>query len=288
MGKTLGYVIVSPAKDEESYIEFTIQSVIKQSIKPVLWVIVDDGSKDKTPEIVRHWSDVYSFIQLLRNPGNGDRQPGARVVRAFNYGYKVAKAIPHDLVVKLDCDLSFEADYFEKILKRFQENKQLGIASGVYFERNKNGLWEEIQMPWYHAAGACKVVRRTCFEEIGGFIAAAGWDTLDEIRAMTKGWHTGHFRDLEIKHHKAEGSGIGIIKTSIMHGEIFYRLGGNKLFLLAKSLRRMTKKPYVTAGLALIWGYLRSALTFKKLLVTPMEAQFYNVLLRKRLLKLYN
>ena len=93
------------------------------------------------------------------------------------------------------------------------DDHRLGIASGVYLEMGVDGAWKEVVMPSYHAAGACKVLRRTCFEEIEGFIVAAGWDTVDEIRAMTLGWKTRHFIDLQMKHHKFEGSGIGTIRT---------------------------------------------------------------------------
>jgi biofilm PGA synthesis N-glycosyltransferase PgaC len=284
MKKSYAYVIVSPAKDEERYIELTLESVVSQTVKPALWVIVDDGSQDRTAEIISQWSLRHSFIELVQNGNVGARQPGARVVRAFNSGYRKAVEVPHDFLVKLDCDLSFDPDFFEKILGRFLEDERLGIASGVYLELKGRGLWKEVRMPRYHAAGACKVIRRTCFEEIGGFVAAPGWDTVDEIRAMTRGWRTGHFRDLTMKHHKTEGSGIGVIKTSIMHGEIYYRTGGSKLFFLAKILRRMATKPYLAAGLALGWGYLKSALTHKELLVTEAEARYYKALLRERLM----
>ena len=284
MEKSLPYVIVSPAKDEERNIELTLESVVRQTMKPALWVIVDDSSRDRTPEIIRQWSRRHSFIELVQNGSPGKRQPGARVVQAFNLGYRAAVETHHDFLVKLDCDLSFEADYFEKLLGRFLENKRLGIASGVYLELNGEGLWKEVRMPRYHAAGACKVIRRSCFVEIGGFVAAPGWDTVDEIRAMTRGWHTGHFRDLIMRHHKTEGSGIGVIKTSVMHGEIYYRTGGSKLFFLPKILRRMATKPYLVVGLALGWGYLKSALRQKERLVTDAEARYYKALLRKRLM----
>ena len=146
-----------------------------------------------------------------------------------------------------------------------------------------DGDWKEVVMPSYHAAGACKVIRKKCFEEIGGFIVAAGWDTVDEIRAMALGWKTGHFPDLQMKHHKSEGSGIGTIRTSVMHGEIYYLTGGGKLFFLLKVLHRMRSKPYVIGALALSWGYLRALWKRKTPLVTEAEARCYQGLLSERL-----
>ncbi len=277
------YIIISPVKDEERHVELTLQSVVRQTLKPVSWVIVDDGSKDRTPEIIRRYISAHPFIRLVRNPHAGIRQPGSAVIRAFNCGYETLGASDYDFIVKLDCDLSFEPDYFENLLGRFVDNDRLGVASGVYLEMGQSGAWKEVLMPSYHAAGASKVLRRKCFDEIGGFIVAAGWDTVDEIRAMASGWTTGHFVDLQMKHHKPEGSGIGMVRTSRMHGEIFYLTGGGKLFFLLKVLHRMGKKPFVIGALALSWGYMKALFKRKRLLVTKAEATCYQRLLRKRL-----
>ncbi len=277
------YVVISPVKDEERYIELTLESVIAQTLKPVLWVIADDGSRDSTKEIIRQYLPKHPFIRLVENSNSGIRQPGAAVIRAFNFGYSSTGETVYDFIVKLDCDLSFERDYFEKLLQRFNDDQSLGIASGVYFEKGNNGAWREIIMPSYHAAGACKVIRRKCFEEIGGFIVAAGWDTVDEIRAMTRGWKTRHFKDLQIRHHKIEGSGIGQLRTSVMHGEIYYLTGGSKPFFVLKVIHRMGSKPYVLSALALLLGYFRALKKKKQPLVTETEARCYQTLLSNRL-----
>ena len=279
----VAYVVITPVRDEEAYIQKTIQSMIAQTLKPVLWVIVDDCSKDKTPEIVSRYVQLYSFIRLLRNSHGGIRQPGSGVIRAFNQGYASIGEVSYDYIIKLDGDLSFEPDYFEKLLNRFLSDSRLGIASGIYLEMDEAGAWTEVEMPSYHAAGACKILRRECFKEIGGFIIAAGWDTVDEIRARAKGWKTGHFPDLRMRHHKPEGSGIGATRTNLMHGEIYYLTGGSKLFLLLKVIHRMRAKPYLLSALALSWGYLRAVLTRKELLVTKEEKPIYQALLRERL-----
>jgi poly-beta-1,6-N-acetyl-D-glucosamine synthase len=278
------YVIVSPAKDEERYIELILRSVTRQTLKPVLWIIVDDGSKDSTVTIVNRYADSYPFIRLVRNPNSGVRQTGSAVIRAFNFGCQSIGETEHAFIVKLDCDLSFGPDYFENLLEKFTEDPKLGIASGVYFEQDKTGVWNQVTMPAYHAAGACKVIRKACFEAIGGFIAAAGWDTVDEIRAMAKGWKTTHFADRGMKHHKPEGSGIGAIKTSVMHGEIYYLTGGSLFFFLLKVLHRLKSKPYGVGALALVRGYLKAFLSRKTPLVTKTEARCYRSLLNGRLL----
>jgi biofilm PGA synthesis N-glycosyltransferase PgaC len=277
------YLVISPAKDEECYVQRTLESMIRQTIKPEAWIIVDDGSTDRTPQIVERYTSEFPFIRLMRGPRRGARQPGSGVIGAFDAGYEQARDLEYEFIVKLDCDLSFEADYFERLLTHFVEEPRLGIASGVYLESEDGNHWKEVVMPAYHAAGACKVVRRECFEEIGGFIHARGWDTVDEIRAMAKRWRTCHFPEVQLKHWKIEGSGIGAFRTSAMHGEIYYRTGGGRLFFLLKVLHRTASQPFVVGGLALLWGYLKTMSRRKPLFVTESEARFYRELLNSRI-----
>lgn len=280
----MNYLVISPVKDEERHVERTLRSMVEQTCKPVRWVIVDDGSCDRTPEIVESFMARHAFIHFVRGSQRGPRQPGSRVIHAFSRGYEsVGKTVNYEFVVKLDCDLSFDADYFARLMQAFASDPKLGIASGVYLEPSKNDEWTEIQMPEYHAAGCSKVIRRSCFDAIGGFVPSRGWDTVDEIRAMAHGWRTCHFSDLKLKHWKREGAGIGAMRTSLMHGEIYYLTGGSKLFFLLKVMDRMKSRPLLVGGLALLWGYLHAALRGQQPLVTAEEARRYRALLNGRI-----
>lgn len=277
------YVIVSPVKDEERYIELTLKSVIHQTLRPLRWLIVDDGSRDRTPEIIESYLANNSFIRLVRHRGAGERKLAFAEVRAFNWGCELIGDLDYDYIVKLDCDLSFGPTYFEEVLKRFRADGRIGIASGVYWEPDQAGAWKEVIMPAYHAAGASKVLRKACFDEIGRFTPAPGWDTVDEIRAMHRGWKTLHFRELRMNHHKPEGSSIGAIKNSMMQGEAYYRSGGSKIFFIFKVLHRSQSNPRSLAGAALFWGYLKAILLRKKILITQAEATLYKSILLNRL-----
>jgi glycosyltransferase involved in cell wall biosynthesis len=280
--ESLSYVIISPVKDESRYIEKTILSVLNQSVKPTRWIIVDDGSTDGTPEIVERHAAVHPFIELLRTRQAGARDTGTAEAMAFCRGYRAVAEGDHGIVVKLDGDLSFDRLYFESLLQRFDADPRLGIASGVYLEQDRSGAWKIVGMPAYHACGACKVVRRQCFDEIGGFDSRPGWDTADEIRAWSRGWRTSHFADLEVRHHKPEGAAMGSLRTSRMYGEIHYVTGGDPFFLMLKLFHRACLKPVVVGALAQLFGYVAAAVQRKPLLVAPHEAAGYRRRLRQR------
>jgi poly-beta-1,6-N-acetyl-D-glucosamine synthase len=267
------YVVISPVKDESQHVEKTIASVIAQSVKPCKWVLVDDGSTDETPEILRRYAQRYDWIQILTLDNKSSRQPGTPVIHAFSRGFERVQPESAEFVVKLDCDVELPGNYFDSLLQRFIEDPALGIASGVYLEKTQAG-WQPIAMPDYHAAGACKMMRMECFRQIGGFVQAQGWDTVDEIKAQALGWKT----------QQKEGSGIGALATSRMHGRVYYTTGGGTLFFLLKVLHRMTAdKPFLLNGLALLWGYVKAMLSRESKLVTKQEARSYGRRLNRRI-----
>ena len=282
----LSYIVVTPAKDEVRHIERTLQSVIAQTHRPLMWIVVDDGSSDGTSEIVAKYADAHSFIRHLRAERITSRATGTAEVRAFHRGFELVRNEDYGCIVKLDADLSFDPDYFARLLAHFHEDPKLGIASGVYLENRSGEEWKEIEMPSYHAAGASKVIRKQCFEEIGCFIEQRGWDTVDEIRAIARGWHTGHFREERMKHWKPEGTGMGLLQTSYMHGEIYYRTRGDILFFAMKAVRRVADKPLLVGSISMVWGYLHAFLKRREPLVTPAEGKHYRKLLTYRLRKL--
>ena len=282
-GSAIRYVVVTPVRDEERYIPHTIDSMRAQTLQPLAWVIVDDGSTDSTPRIIVQCTQGAPWITVL-STGSAERKLGSAEVLAFDRGLAaVAPNLGFDYVVKLDGDVRLPPDYFERLLARMVEDARWGIASGVYCEESEGG-WRPVAMPTYHAAGASKVVRRECFEAIGGFVARKGWDTVDEIRAGLKGWRTGHFSDIQFQHLKPEGVAMGTLRTHRFHGEIYYQTGGGFLFLLAKVAHRMVAaRPYVIGGAAMLFGYLHSLAMKEPRLVNVDEARFYRGMLNARL-----
>jgi poly-beta-1,6-N-acetyl-D-glucosamine synthase len=276
------YVIISPMKDEERFVEQTLSSVAAQSVRPARWIIVDDQSTDGTREVVRRFIAAYPWIELLEEREAWPSGSGSPIMHAFYRGLQRVAGSEFDYIVKLDCDITLPPRYFETLFAEFESDPELGIASGIYLEEAA-GDWKAVRMPDYHAAGASKVVRWACFEDFGGFVRERGWDTVDEVQAQCRGWRTGHFSHVAFRHLKPEGSRAGRWRTCLMHGEVYYLSGGGPFFLALKIAHRMiTGAPVVLGGCALLLGYLRPLLTGREMLVSATEARHYRRVLNHR------
>lgn len=266
-------IIISPVRDEEQYVEKTIKSVLLQIVKPSEWIVVNDGSKDRTEEIVKSYILNHSWISIINKQDRGFTQVGKGVIEAFNEGFKSIKDDDWDYIVKLDCDISLESDFFERLLKEFERDEMLGIAGGVSYVEEDGKLIEE-KMPDFHPWAGARIYRRKCFNEIGGLVEELGWDTIDLLRAQMKGWSTKRFKDIKIIHHRRMSSRKGLWEGKLRLGRNFYITGYHPLFLIARSIYRLFQKPYFIESFGVICGYLRALLKKEALMVTIEEKQF--------------
>jgi biofilm PGA synthesis N-glycosyltransferase PgaC len=255
----IGYVVLTPVRDEADFIEKTIHSMIQQTIKPVEWIIVDDGSSDKTAEIVAEYAIENPWIKLVNREDRGARQRGKGVIEAFYAGYQVLTWQDYDFIVKLDGDLSFGACYFESLFCEFAANPKLGIAGGGVYERPDGDKWV-LRTSRDHVRGPTKVYRRACFEDIGGLMPALGWDGIDEWKALTLDWQVRSFTDLQVFHYRFTGAATGSLKSRLEEGYAAHFIGYHPLYLLARGIRQMVAQPYVVGGLAMIFAYFTARL----------------------------
>ncbi len=252
--QNIKYLVDSPVRDEEEYLRSTIESMAAQTIRPAEWVIVNDGSTDKTGQILEEAAKKYPWILPVHRVNRGFRKSGGGVVEAFNDGYKAVALQEQDFIVKLDGDLSFEPDYFEKCFSRFEEDPLLGVGGGVVYHL-ENGKKQFEKNPSFHVRGATKIYRRACWEAIGGFWPAPGWDTMDEVKACMLGWKTRSFPDLELVHHRVTGAADGTWANLVKNGRADYICGYHPLFMLSKCLVRLPLKPSLLGSFALFYGY---------------------------------
>jgi glycosyltransferase involved in cell wall biosynthesis len=229
--------------------------MLHQTVLPLQWIIVNDGSSDKTGDIIDEYSNRFPWIQAVHRKNRGFRKSGGGVVEAFEDGYQRIHATDWQFMVKFDGDLSFEPDYFERCFRYFAENPKLGVGGGVICYVT-DGIKEFEECPDFHVRGATKIYRRSCWEAIGGFWPAPGWDTIDEVKANSLGWTTQSFRDLHLVHHRHTGSADGLWGGLVKNGRANYVCAYHPLFMLAKCIRRFFQKPRIVGSVALMYGFV--------------------------------
>jgi biofilm PGA synthesis N-glycosyltransferase PgaC len=250
------YVLITPARNEEAFISKTIVSMIHQTVLPAKWVIVDDGSTDKTPEIVGRYLAENPWIELVQMPQRRDRSFAAKV-HAFNAGFERVRGLPYEVLGNLDADISFDNDHFEFLLRKFSEDPGLGVAGTVFREEGYNSETDSFE-GHKHVSGQCQLFRRQCWEEIGGYIPhrAGGIDWIAVTTARMMGWKTESFREKSFLHYRHLGTAERSVLSSLFsYGEKDYYLGGHPVWQLFRVAYRTTKKPYVLGGLAVGSGY---------------------------------
>ncbi len=253
------YVLLTPAYNEGAFIARTIDSVLAQTIRPLKWVIVDDGSTDDTPEVVKRYAERSEFIEYCRRERKtGDSYYGSNVY-AILQGYERLKHLHFDYLAILDADIILCPDYYEQIFRRFDANPELGIATGTYIEQ-VGGHWLEALIDRRSTPKALQVFRRGCYEQIGGYLPCqnGGEDTCAEIMARMRGWQTWSFPDIRVIHQRPVGmrNGRALLRARFRQGLTDYCLATHPLFMLAKCLRRCLKeRPYLASGLARLAGF---------------------------------
>ena len=256
VGSHLPYVLITPARNEEAFIEKTIESVIRQTVLPVKWVIVDDGSTDGTPDIVSGYLPAYPWMELVRRPQRQDRHFAGKVY-AFNAGYEKVKGLRYEVIGNLDADISFDNDHFEFLLRKFSQDESLGVAGTVFTEEGYNSAKDSFEGR-KHVSGQCQLFRRECWERIGGYIPhrAGGIDWMAVTSARMMGWKTESFREKSFLHYRHLGTAERSVVASLFsYGEKDYYLGGHPVWELFRVVYRAAKRPYIVGGLATGLGY---------------------------------
>ena len=253
------YVLITPAHNEAAFIEKTLSSIVPQTLLPERWVIIDDGSTDRTAEIVQDYAKRFSCIELLQRPLRVDRSFAGKVY-AFNAGLERVQPLEFDIIGNLDADVSFDPDYLKFLIRKFYDDPQLGVAGTPFTEDGGYDSARDSFEGENHVAGGCQLFRRKCFEEIGGYIPnpAGGIDWIAVTTARMKGWKTRSFPEKRFHHYRSLGTaGRSSWAASFSYGEKDYYLGGSPLWQLFRVIYRFTKRPL--DGAALLGGYCWAA-----------------------------
>jgi len=269
------YVLITPAHNEEAFIEKTLASMVAQTMLPERWVIVDDGSSDRTAEIVKGYAERLPWIELVQRPQRLDRSFAAKV-HAFNAGFERVVSLPFEVIGNLDADLSFEPDYLEFLMRKFSDDPKLGVAGTPFTEDGNYDAGRDSFEGENHVAGGCQLFRRQCFQEVGGYIPnrAGGIDWIAVTTARMRGWKTRSFPEKRFHHYRSLGTaGRSGVSASFSYGEKDYYLGGSPIWQLFRVAYRTTKRP--VEGMALLSGYCCAAIRRIDRPVTSELMQFH-------------
>lgn len=262
------YLIVSPGRNEAKYMRRTLDSVAAQSVPPALWIVVDDGSTDETPQILAEYVARLPYLRVVRRPDRGMRSVGPGVIEAFYAGLDTVNLADFDYLCKLDLDLALPPRYFEGLMRRMEADPRLGTWSGkAYFRPDdpdntsftgpliSEGIGDEMSL------GMTKFYRIACFQQIGGFVRQVMWDGIDCHRCRLLGWKAGSVDDSDLRflHLRPMGSS----QKSMWAGRLRWGAGQHFMgtglpFMTASALYRMTRRPFIIGGLGMWWGYVRS------------------------------
>lgn len=282
------YVLITPACNEEKLIEYTLKSVVKQTVFPVKWVIVNDGSTDATASIVERYANKYDWIELVNLPKRKGRNFAAKV-HAFNAGRERLKDVAYEVIGNLDADVSLDDDHFDFLMGKFRDDPALGVAGTIFVEEQGYSSGTDSFEGQNYVSGQCQMFRRQCFEEIGGYFPSkiGGIDWIAVTTARMIGWKTRSYREKSFFHHRLLGTANhGVLGSNYVYGKKDYYMGGHPLWELFRSAYRVTGKPYVLGGVGLFLGYVAASLKHEERPVSDELMKFHRKEQMRRLRKI--
>lgn len=281
-GEDRAYIVVTPMRNEIATVATTLKSMIGQTEKPILWLIIDDGSVDGCDGVVKDHHDSNPWIRLLKRSDRGFDFVGQGVAELLNFALREIRALPSRYVAKLDADLELPPDYFEVLLDFMEATPSAGTVSGhPYCMEGGEKLPERHsdQFP----SGTARLYRRAFLDEIGGFVNSVGWDTVDIVRMNLRGYDTRVLHELPFHHMRRMGTRNGYVDGIVRDGRNAYLTGYTPWFIALRALFNMRYKPYAVRTVCMLWGYGSACWSRLPRVVTPEELAFHVSWQRKRI-----
>jgi len=281
------YVLTTAAYNEEANIEKTVQSAVNQTLPPLRWVIISDGSTDRTDEIIKPYAKKHDFIRFMRVTRAPGRSFGSKV-RALHAGSQLMGGISAEFIGNLDADVSLGPSYFEELIAHFERRPRLGIAGGFVCEETNGEFVSRRANRTYSVAHAAQLVRQECYAAIGGYavLEYGGEDWHAQTSARMRGWEVEAFPELKIFHHRNTGEADNLLRHKFRQGRVDYSLGSASLFEILKCLERVPEKPFLSGSVARLTGFFWSYLCRDERPVSPEFIAFMRQEQKQKVLSL--
>jgi len=283
----LSYVLLTAAHNEEAQIGATVRSVLNQTQLPESWIIVSDNSCDRTLEVVENEIKGSNFIEIITKNDSSPKANFASKVMALRIGYERLHGEVFDYIGILDADVEVENSYYEKVLREFKKDPNLGIAGGFIHEVN-DGKYEKRPFNSVRSvAGGIQMLRHECYDEIGGFIpfSNGGEDWAAEVMARMKGWKVQSFPEIRAYHNRKGRNKRGFLKECYGQGQRAYAIGSHPVFEIFKFINRLKDRPYFLTSCIRLFGYTKCCLSREKRMVSREFVEFLRSEQKKRIKK---
>ena len=248
--------------NEAGYLPTFLASIERQTRRPDVLLLVDDGSTDGSGAMAEEFAARHEMARALKRPpraAESDRLATAGELKSFEWA-RAQLEQPYDIVVKMDADLELMPSHIETVEAAFGADPKLGIAGSHLSMVLPDGSVEREKRAVYHVRGPNKFYRRECLEQIEPIEAILGWDTIDDVKARMVGWRT---TSVEIPggdsiHLRPTGTHDGSLRGYARWGQCAFAIGTPLPAVLAGGAFRMTHRPRVLGGFAYIYGWFRS------------------------------
>ncbi len=262
MATSPSYILVTPVKNEEKNIIKLMESVDNQSIKPMLWVIVDDNSTDSSPFLIEKYSEGKEYIRKVTYPEKKEWDIGIHYSEVCIYGFEKAveiaekEGIDYEYIALLDADIILDNRYFKILINIMEKNPLLGITSGVIYSWDGKKYIKDISrknLP----RGAARIWKKKCFLETGRYLLTYSPDAVSNIKANIHGWKTQIIEEAKAYQTRltssAKGTWVGFTKAGMSAYYTYYPLSLVPIRVVRTILSKGTKE-----GIAFFIGYFKA------------------------------
>jgi biofilm PGA synthesis N-glycosyltransferase PgaC len=277
----LSYIAITPARDEERLLPGLIGSMVAQTRLPERWVIVNDGSRDSTAEIIDEAARRHSWIEPHHLEPSPARAAGGESAVTDFFTRRLTNH--YDYILRLDADLTFGADFVELLLSEFTRDPKLGIGGATLWEPNGEH-WHAVRTPRFHTRGAVKMYSAECLKAIGGLDGGLGWDTIDEATALMLEFHTRSFEHIRADHHRPQGAAGGRLRGRIASGRAAYRAGYSPAFMIVRAAAHVFARPCFIGSILMLAGFAQGYWRGLPKAASPDLIKFVRRQQRRRLL----
>lgn len=280
------YAVITPMRNEVRTVQHTVDSMLAQSRLPGVWIVMDDGSTDGSEKIIEKYSLLHEWIVHVKLNDRGFDFVGKGVADILNKALDVLQTRDQafEFIAKLDADMEFPPDYFEKLIGEFKSNTALGIVSGHPYVISNNKKQFERHSD-YFPSGTARLYRAEYLNRIGYFASSVGWDTIDILRMRMNRYVTKVRSDMPIHHMRRMGTRQGYVDGMIRDGRNAYLTGYAPWFMVLRAIFNARYYPYLVRSACMLYGYFKTYFSGAKRAVTQEEYEFHTQLQKNRILR---